>query len=397
VKFLTRCRIAAASLALGANATLADPALVTTPFTPAYGDQVSVELLDMPWPVFLPALRYTKNGASITIDFEFTPDGFGPFPPSLGTPVVPLGELAPGTYWLHGRLIDLWAPQSPPKLIQTTITVAPPADPGVYPAPRAPLAFQPMHVVLRSAHAIDPASVRHSVSGNVIRIDYEHHASPSTGELPPGAAAFATLALAGLAPGTYQVEAWGKAKGSSAAPARHFTHAFAVAGEAEVVEFYSEALDHYFVSANPAEIAQLDSGAQPGWKRTGQSWRGWVRQGDAPANAKPVCRFYARGPNSHFYTADGGECDALKALEAKERSDASSARRTFTGWGYEGIALWALVPQDGACPSGTLPVYRSYNGRAAQNDSNHRLTPDLRMHRAMAGWLDEGVAFCSPR
>ena len=396
--FPTRCRIAAAALALMlGSASAADPALVTTPFTPSYGDAVTVELHDLGWPVFLPALRYTKNGSAVTIDFEYIQDGFGPFPPSFGTPAVALGELAPGTYWIHGRLIDIASPQSPPKLIQATVSVAPPSNPGVYLAPRSPLAYQSTQVVVRSANAIDPASLRHSVSGNVVRIDFEHHPTPSSGELPPGSAAFATVAIPGMAPGTYQVEAWGKLRGSSAAATRQFTQAFAVANEAQVVEFYADALDHYFVSAGASEIAQLDSGAQPGWKRTGQTWKAWVREADAPANAKPVCRFYARGPNSHFYTANQLECDALKALEQKQRSEASSARRTFTGWGFEGVAFWALVPQDGACPGDSLPVYRSYNNRADQGDSNHRLVPDLRMHRSMAGWADEGIAFCSPR
>ena len=77
-------------------------------------------------------------------------------------------------------------------------------------------------------------------------------------------------------------------------------------------------LDHYFISADPAEIAVLDGGAFGGaWKRTGSTFPAWDVNG-APGNTVPVCRFFGTdqyrangsriGPNSHFYTADPAEC-----------------------------------------------------------------------------------------
>jgi serine protease len=150
------------------------------------------------------------------------------------------------------------------------------------------------------------------------------------------------------------------------------------------------------MAAGPDEIDLLDGGAQGNWKRTGQGFHAWLQRGDAPGSAQPVCRFYAAGPNSHFYTGDPSECGSLKALEQKDRADAAARGQRFLGWGYEGIAFYALMPVNGQCPSGTSPVWRAYNNRAAEDDSNHRFTVDPQQRAAMAAaWIDEGVAFCS--
>ena len=44
------------------------------------------------------------------------------------------------------------------------------------------------------------------------------------------------------------------------------------------------------------------------------------------------------------------------------------------------------------------PVWRLYNDRFAQADSNHRFvaSPDTYRHMIANGWIGEGVAFCSP-
>ena len=50
-------------------------------------------------------------------------------------------------------------------------------------------------------------------------------------------------------------------------------------GQVEVVEFYNAGLQHYFISADPAEIAVLDGGAFGGaWKRTGNTFPGVGRE-----------------------------------------------------------------------------------------------------------------------
>ena len=41
---------------------------------------------------------------------------------------------------------------------------------------------------------------------------------------------------------------------------------------ARAVEFYDGARDHYFMTADAREIADLDDAVHPGWVRTGQSF-----------------------------------------------------------------------------------------------------------------------------
>src|SRR5262249_9179086 len=78
-------------------------------------------------------------------------------------------------------------------------------------------------------------------------------------------------------------------------------------GTVTVVEFYNAHLDHYFLTTNPVEIDDLDSGRTVGWVRTGLRFLAYVQQ--APGTS-PVCRFY-RAPgfgDSHFYSASAQEC-----------------------------------------------------------------------------------------
>lgn len=58
--------------------------------------------------------------------------------------------------------------------------------------------------------------------------------------------------------------------------------------EAVVVEYYNRALDHYFMTANPLEINDLDTGAFAGWQRTGLRFLAYTAQ--LPGTS-PVCRF----------------------------------------------------------------------------------------------------------
>jgi hypothetical protein len=153
------------------------------------------------------------------------------------------------------------------------------------------------------------------------------------------------------------------------------------------IEFYNEPLAHYFITADPGEAAIVDAGgAGPGWLRTGHAF-GVSRL--PPANAPlavPVCRFYGRpagGPNSHFFTADAGECAFV---------------RTTGGWFYEGVWFWAVpVAANGTCPSGMLKVLRAYNKGFPRNDSNHRFTTSDSTWQEMArqGWAHEGAVMCA--
>ena len=78
-----------------------------------------------------------------------------------------------------------------------------------------------------------------------------------------------------------------------------------------IVEFYNAALDHYFITANPQEMADLDNGVHVGWARTGQSFNGYGIGSTGDTDRRPVCRAYgspAAGLDSHFYSASPDEC-----------------------------------------------------------------------------------------
>jgi Repeat of unknown function (DUF5648) len=144
-----------------------------------------------------------------------------------------------------------------------------------------------------------------------------------------------------------------------------------------VVEFYNAALDHYFISALPADIAALDSGTFGGWARTGHTFNAYA---GAAAGTNPVCRFYlppGRG-DSHFYSASPAECAEVAAK--------------FPAFVYESPDVMHVALPDlatGECPADLVKVYRLWNGRT---DSNHRYTTDAAVKVAMLaqGYVAEG-------
>ena len=166
---------------------------------------------------------------------------------------------------------------------------------------------------------------------------------------------------------------------------------------ADVVEYYSPSLDHYFITGSEPDIDALDSGRIPGWVETGYelgaltvsvpqyccSTYGQV--------AVPVCRFYIPPPAgpSHFFSAFAEECAAVAAK--------------FPSLVLETAAAFYVYLPDavtGECPYPFQPVYRVWNQRA---DTNHRyIFNDLNLRQQMLdqGWTPEGrgpmgVAWCS--
>ena len=154
-----------------------------------------------------------------------------------------------------------------------------------------------------------------------------------------------------------------------------------------VVEYYWAARDHYFITANPAEIAALDASPPGGWARTGQSFGAYAQ---ATGISSRVCRFYIPPlfGDSHYFSASADECAAVQVkfpvlLEETNR------------------AFYIDLPDlnTGACPAGAMSVYRLYNNRA---DTNHRYTTSLAIRSQMLsqGWIQEGygltgVAMCA--
>ena len=68
-------------------------------------------------------------------------------------------------------------------------------------------------------------------------------------------------------------------------------------------------------------------------------------------------------------------------------------------WNFEENAFAIDVPANGMCPSyAPVPVWRLYNNRAAQNDSNHRYTTDLVVYATLIArgpWKGEGIVMCA--
>jgi predicted dienelactone hydrolase len=156
----------------------------------------------------------------------------------------------------------------------------------------------------------------------------------------------------------------------------------ALAGERIVVEFRNDSLNHYFITAEPAESALLDAGnVIPGWRRTGFDFKEWAA-GDP--RGLPACRFFGTpgiGPNSHFYTISAYECGLTKANPY---------------WLYEGIAFNSDAPTGEICAADRVPVVRLYNNGMGGQASHRFVTSHSEVRETVQrGWMVEGVVFCA--
>jgi hypothetical protein len=161
-----------------------------------------------------------------------------------------------------------------------------------------------------------------------------------------------------------------------------------------VVEYHHASFDHYFITPVAAEIALLDAKAAPfqEWSRTGYSFNAYVNAG-APTGSVAICRFFNdhfAPKSSHFYALRGFGCEATLAQ--------------FPDWKLEDDKLFNTMLPDtasGACPAGTIPVYRLYNNGMG-NAPNHRFVTELAERQKMVnqGWVAEGagigVGMCVP-
>ena len=153
-------------------------------------------------------------------------------------------------------------------------------------------------------------------------------------------------------------------------------------GLVDVIEFYHAGFDHYFMSADPIEINALDTGYFTGWTRTGHQFKAYAAGSSAGPTMNPVCRYYglpSAGLDSHFYSASSVECWEVNQFYGTE-------------WQIENDNVFQIdLPNTttGACPAGTVPVYRVFNQRP---DANHRYTTSTAVRAQMeaAGWIREG-------
>jgi hypothetical protein len=170
----------------------------------------------------------------------------------------------------------------------------------------------------------------------------------------------------------------------------------ATAQPVSVVEYYDPALDHYFITALQSEIDALDANVFIGWSRTGFAFQAFADPASGGPGTSPVCRFYIPPPaDSHFFSASPAECAAVLAKIPVDPN--------YSTFVFETAAAFYIALPDtttGACPAGTLPVYRLWNQRA---DSNHRYTTDPATRASMLakgyvseGYGPDGVAMCTP-
>jgi len=162
------------------------------------------------------------------------------------------------------------------------------------------------------------------------------------------------------------------------------------------VPFYNAALDQYFVTADPREIAGLQrprsNGAKEGWQQSGDGWFHVYPPGWTATPTVPVCRFYGApeaGLDSHVLSANAEECAALEA--AKDR-----------GWILESREVFRVElpdPLTGACANEHAPVFRLWNARV---DSGHLLATARSLRDRLVrdgyvaeGWGPLGVAMCA--
>ncbi len=145
----------------------------------------------------------------------------------------------------------------------------------------------------------------------------------------------------------------------------------------EVVEYYNAAQDHFFLTALAQEIQALNNDRFAGWQRTGHSFNAYFA---ATTGFAPVCRFYIPPGygDSHFYSASPAEC-----------ADAAAHYPYFVRESANVFSIGLPDSTTGACPMGTIPVYRVWDARF---DTNHRYTTSaviVDQMRAL-GWTAEG-------
>lgn len=167
----------------------------------------------------------------------------------------------------------------------------------------------------------------------------------------------------------------------------HFVFTVSPSGPVIVVEFHNAALDRYFITADTAEIARLDSGEPTGWARTGESFRA-LSPGTPASNARPVCRYWGvpeAGIHGHFFSASPEECAAVAAKWPEQ-------------WLLETSEAFLAIapPYPYTCEADAgQRVYRLYDDRTGPR---HRYTASRAVRDKMVadGWVEEGAPLDGP-
>ena len=159
-------------------------------------------------------------------------------------------------------------------------------------------------------------------------------------------------------------------------------------GTVNAIEYYNAALEHYFFTWRADEIAALDAATViKGWVRTGRSFKAYAT---AQPGTTPVCRFY--------HSAVVGQLALLWARHGRMRATAAQNPAFIMEYS---VFMYMFLPNQGACPANTTPIYRVYSNRV---NLNHRYVADMATRDQMVarGWLAEGegadsVLMCAPQ
>ena len=156
------------------------------------------------------------------------------------------------------------------------------------------------------------------------------------------------------------------------------------AGAVAVVEYYRSDLDHYYYTADPAEISFIDGNPAALNKRTGFFFFAWLDPASAPPGAQPVCKFFgsrAAYIDSYYYTSSPAECAFVSA--------------TWPGtWTLVNPAAFWVMPvyPDGTCPSGHarhVPVRQQPEGLQSAPHDRPLRAPRDDQPGVGAGWVGE--------
>jgi len=151
------------------------------------------------------------------------------------------------------------------------------------------------------------------------------------------------------------------------------------------IEYYNSRNGQYYRSDVSSEITAIDqSGAASGWARTGQSYKVWRTQADAPAGAIAVAKLTSL---NFANPASPQVCSLRKTGKLTPLSGGSSSCPAQTSVTY-------VLPPDsqGNCVAGTQPVFHSSSA------SGTRLATELSVYQDMfdRGWQPKGATMCVP-
>ncbi len=151
------------------------------------------------------------------------------------------------------------------------------------------------------------------------------------------------------------------------------------------IEFYNSRTGLYYRTDITAEISAIDqNAAASGWARTGQSFKVWRTQADAPAGAIP----FRKLTSLSFTTPSSPQvCSLSKVGKLTPLSGNTANCPVQTSVTY-------VMPPDsqGNCATGTQPVFQ------ASGSAGTRLATELSVYQDMydRGWQAQGATMCVP-